>query len=77
MNMKRVKRDRKHGPAEDILALHTVSTLPDSLEARRRILFALLTACRRSNYAERIAVMLECLEQHLAFAVQVQDQSPK
>jgi hypothetical protein len=52
--------------AADILALHAVSTLPDSVQARRRILCALLAACPRSRYAERISVILEYLEQHQA-----------
>jgi len=59
--------------ATDIVARHTVATLPDSLEARRRILCALLAACPRSRYAERISVMLEYLEQHQACAITVQN----
>jgi hypothetical protein len=64
--------NKKIEPATDIVALHTVATLPDSLEARRKILGALLAACRRSRYAERISVMLEHLEQHQACAKTVQ-----
>jgi hypothetical protein len=56
----------KRPEATDILALHAVSTLPDSMEARREILCALLAACPRSRYAERISVMLEFLDQHQA-----------
>jgi hypothetical protein len=56
----------KKPEATDIVAFHAVSTLPDSLEARRKILGALLAACPRSRYAERISVMLEFLEQHQA-----------
>jgi hypothetical protein len=56
----------KKPEATDIVAFHAVSTLPDSLEARRKILGALLAACPRSRYAERISVMLEYLEQHQA-----------
>jgi hypothetical protein len=56
----------KKPEAADILALHAVSTLPDSLEARRKILCALVAACPCSRYAERISVMLEYLEQHQA-----------
>ena len=63
----------KSDPATDIVALHAVATLPDSLQARRRILCALLTACPRSRYAERISVMLEFLEQHQACASNVQN----
>jgi hypothetical protein len=64
---------RKSEPATDIVARHTVATLPDSLEARRRILCALLAACPRSRYADRISVMLEYLEQHQACAITVQN----
>jgi hypothetical protein len=67
------KSNRKSEPATDIVALHAVATLPDSLEARRRLLCALLAACRRSRYAERISVMLEYLEQHQACAIKVQN----
>jgi hypothetical protein len=56
----------KKPEATDILALHAVSTLPDSLEARRKILCALVAACPRSRYAESISVLLEYLEQHQA-----------
>jgi hypothetical protein len=59
--------------ATDFLARHTVATLPDSLEGRRRVLCALLAACPRSRYAERIAIMLEHLEQHQACALKVQN----
>jgi hypothetical protein len=65
--------NRKSEPAADILARHAVATLPDSLKARRRILCALLAACPRSRYAERISVMLEYLEQHQACAITVQN----
>jgi hypothetical protein len=66
--------NKKSEPAADIVALHAVATLPDSLEARRKILGALLAACPRSRYAERISVMLEHLEQHQACAQTVQHQ---
>jgi hypothetical protein len=56
----------KKPEATDILALHAVSTLPDSLAARRKILCALLAACPRSRYAERISILLEYLDQHQA-----------
>jgi hypothetical protein len=68
---------RETEPATDIVARHTVATLPDSLEARRRILCALLAACPRSRFAERISVMLEFLEQHQACAITVQDSTPQ
>jgi hypothetical protein len=71
------KCNRKSEPATDIVALHAVATLPDSLEARRRILCALLAACPRSRYAERISVMLEHLEQHRACARTVQNSKPQ
>jgi len=71
------KSNRKSEPATDILALHAVATLPDSLEARRRILCALLAALPRSRYAERISVMLEHLEQHQACAKTVQNSKPQ
>ncbi len=67
------KSNRKNELATDVVALHTVATLPDSLQARRRILCALLAACPRSRYAERISVMLEHLEQHQACAITVQN----
>ena len=73
MKTKSSNCNRKSEPATDIVALHAVATLPDSLEARRRILCALLAACPRSRYAERIAVMLEYLEQHQACASTVQN----
>ena len=73
MKMNSAKRKRKREPATDIVARHTVATLPDSLEARQRILCALLAACPRSRYAERISVMLEHLEQHHACAIAVQN----
>jgi hypothetical protein len=73
MKMNTVKSNRKSELATDIVALHTVSTLPDSLAGRRRILGALLTACPRSRYAEGISVMLEHLEQHQACALTVQN----
>ena len=72
MKTSRGKSNRKIEPATDILALHTVATLPDSLAARRKILCAFLTACPRSRYAERISIMLEYLEQHHACAITVQ-----
>lgn len=68
--------NRKSDAREDILALHTVGTLPDSLEARRRVLCALLEACPRSRYAERISVILEYLEQHQACASTVKNSDP-
>lgn len=73
MKMNSGKSNRKSEPAADILALHAVATLPDSLEARRRILCALLAACPRSRYADGISVMLEHLEQHQACALTVQN----
>jgi hypothetical protein len=73
MKTKSPSRTRKSEPATDIVARHTVATLPDSLEARRRILCALLAACPRSRYADRISVMLEHLEQHQACAITVQN----
>ena len=73
MKMNLAKGNRKSEPAADIVARHAVATLPDSLEARRRILGALLAACPRSRYAERISVMLEYLEQHQACAITVQN----
>jgi hypothetical protein len=77
MKMNAGKSNKKSDPATDIVALHAVATLPDSLEARRRILCALLAACPRSRYAERISVMLEYLEQHRACAKTVQNPKPK
>jgi|HubBroStandDraft_1064217.scaffolds.fasta_scaffold292526_2 hypothetical protein len=71
MNTTVAKSNKKSEPAADIVALHAVATLPDSLTARRRILWALLAACSRSRYAERISVMLEHLEQHQACAATV------
>jgi len=65
--------NKKNEPATDIVALHAVATLPDSLEKRRIILCALLAACPRSRHAERISVMLEHLEQHQACAQTVQN----
>jgi hypothetical protein len=65
--------NKKSEPATDILALHAVATLPDSLEQRRKLLCALLAACPRSRYAERISIMLEYLEQHQACAKTVQN----
>jgi len=73
MKMFAGKSNKKSEPATDIVALHAVATLPDSLIARRRILCALLAACPRSRYAERISVMLEHLEQHQACATSVQN----
>ena len=73
MKAKSTNCNKKSDLASDILARHSVATLPDSLEARRRILCALLAACPRSRYAERIAVMLEYLEQHQACANTVQN----
>jgi hypothetical protein len=73
MKMNSGKSNRKSEPATDILALHAVATLPDSLEGRRKLLGALLAACPRSRYAERISVMLEYLEQHQACAKTVQN----
>jgi hypothetical protein len=73
MKMDAGKSNRKSEPATDIVALHAVATLPDSLEARRRLLCALLAACPRSRYAERISIMLEYLEQHRACAIKVQN----
>jgi hypothetical protein len=73
MKMYSGKSKGKSEPATDILALHAVATLPDSLEGRRRLLSALLAACPRSRYAERISVMLEYLEQHQACAKTVQN----
>lgn len=77
MNMNAEKSNRKSEAATDILTLHAVATLPDSLAARRRILCALLAACPRSRYAERISVMLEYLEQHQACATTVQNSKPQ
>lgn len=77
MNSNVGKSNRKDEPATDIVALHAVATLPDSLEVRRRILCALLAACPRSRYAERISVMLEYLEQHRACAITVQNSNSK
>jgi hypothetical protein len=77
MKMNLPNDHRKDEPASDIVARHTVATLPDSLEARRRILCALLAACPRSRYAERISVMLEYLEQHQACAITVQNSKLK
>jgi hypothetical protein len=77
MTTKLGKSNRKIAPATDILALHAVATLPDSLAARRRLLSALLAACPRSRYAERISVMLEYLEQHQACAVTVRSSNLK
>jgi hypothetical protein len=73
MKMNLAKGNRKSELASDIVARHAVATLPDSLEARRRILGALLAACPRSRYADRISVMLEHLEQHQACAITVQN----
>ena len=67
------KSNRKSAVANDILALHAVMTLPDSIQARRRLLAALLAACPKSQYAESISVMLEHLEQHRACAEHVQN----
>jgi hypothetical protein len=77
MKMDAAKSNRKSEPAADIVARHAVATLPDSLEERRRILCALLRACSRSRYAERISVMLEHLEQHQACAIIVQNSKPQ
>jgi hypothetical protein len=77
MKAKAGKCNRKSELAPDIVTLHAVTTLPDSLEARRKILCALLTACPRSRYAERISVMLEYLEQHRACAMTVQNSKPQ
>jgi hypothetical protein len=73
MKMNAANSNKKSEPATDIVALHAVATLPDSLEKRRKILCALLAACPRSRYAERISVMLEHLEQHQACAKTVQN----
>jgi hypothetical protein len=74
MKLRAVNSNNKsEPPATDIVALHAVATLPDSLEKRRKILCALLEACPRSRYAERISVMLEHLEQHQACAQTVQN----
>jgi hypothetical protein len=69
----------KKPEATDIVALHAVTTLPDSLEARRKILRALLAACPQSRYAERISLMLEHLNQHQACFKQSENktQNPK
>jgi hypothetical protein len=77
LSMNAGKSNRKSELATDIVALHAVTTLPDSLGARRRILCALLAACPRSRYAERISVMLEHLEQHQACALNVQNSKSK
>jgi hypothetical protein len=77
MKMSAGKSNRNCEPAPDIVALHAVATLPDSLAERRRILCALLAACPRSRYAERISVMLEYLEQHQACASTVQNSTPQ
>jgi len=77
MIMKSGKSKEKREPATDIVALHAVATLPDSIHARRKILCALLAACPRSRYAERISVMLEHLEQHQACATNVQNSNSK
>jgi len=65
--------NRKSEPPPDILARHAAATLPDSLEARRRILCAVPAACPRSRHVERISVMPEYLEQHQARARTVQN----
>jgi hypothetical protein len=66
MTIRPGKSNKKIAESTDIVALHTVKTLPDSLEARQKILRALLAACPQSRYAERISVMLEHLNQHQA-----------
>ena len=77
MKMSPENCNKKSEPATDIVALHAVATLPVSLEKRRKILCALLAACPRSRYAERISVMLEYLEQHQACAETVQKPTPQ
>jgi hypothetical protein len=77
MKMSAGNGNKKSEPATDIVARHAVATLPDSLEKRRKILCALLAACPRSRYVERISVMLEYLEQHQACAETVQHSKSK
>jgi hypothetical protein len=65
----------KRVEATDILAWHALSTLPDSVTGRRKILCAVLTLCSASRYADRISVMLVHLEQHAAIGSKIQPQS--
>jgi hypothetical protein len=62
----------KRVEATDILAWHALSTLPDSVASRRKILSALLALCPSSAYAGRISVMLEHLEQHATISSKIQ-----
>jgi hypothetical protein len=65
----------RRAEATDILAWHALSTLPDSVAARRRILGAVLTLCPASRYADRISVMLVHLEQQATIGSTIQLQS--
>jgi hypothetical protein len=67
----------KRVEATDILAWHALSTLPDSVAARRQILSAVLALCPGSRYADRISVMLEHLEQHATIGSKIQLQSAR
>ncbi|MGA2748844.1 MAG: hypothetical protein ABSG59_08720 [Verrucomicrobiota bacterium] len=66
----------KKPDATDIVTLHAVATLPDSMAARRTILCALLAACPRTRYADRISLMLEHLEQHNSMSSALSTQNP-
>jgi len=65
---------RKRVEAADILAWQALSTLPDSVAARRKILSAVLALYPASRYADEISVMLEHLEQHAAISSKFQPQ---
>lgn len=68
------ERGMKRTQATDILAWHTLNTLPDSVAARREILLAVLAMCASSRYADRISVMLVHLERHAAIGSKIQPQ---
>jgi hypothetical protein len=65
----------KRVEATDILARHALSTLPDSVARRRKILGAVLILCPASPDADTIAVMLVHLEQQAAIGSKIQLQS--
>ncbi|MGO8698737.1 MAG: hypothetical protein ACLQVY_13570 [Limisphaerales bacterium] len=67
--------DMKRVEATDILAWHALSTLPDSVAGRRKVLCAVLTLCPASRYADRISVMLVHLEQQASIGSKIQLQS--
>ena len=68
---------RKRVEAADILAWQALSTLPDSVAARRKILSAVLALYPASRYADEISVMLEHLEQHATLGSKIQQQSAR